>query len=246
MMLSFDVDVFFRPLRSARNLDDIGNVLQDVCRLVGARYYAITQHVDPHEYGSQGFRIHNYPEGWALWFDDQRLGRVDPVHRASQKSLIGFRWSSVPTLISLSPRDGQILDAARGFGLGGGFTVPANVPGEMLGSCSFVAANDDDLDESVLPYAQLAGQFAFETVRRMSGPRRTPAAALTDRQLECILWVGRGKTDWEIAQILGVSPNTVIEHLRNARARYAASSRAMLPVRALFDGALSFADIFRR
>lgn len=245
-MLSFDVDAVVRPLRSARSLADIATVLLEVCQQVGASYYAIAQHVDPQEYGSQGSRIHNYPEGWALWFDDQRLGRVDPVHRASQKSLIGFRWSSVPDLISLSVRDGQILDAARGFGLGGGFTVPANVPGEMLGSCSFVAANDVDLDDTVLPYAQLAGQFAFEAVRRMDGPRRTPTAVLTDRQVECILWVGRGKTDWEIARILGVSPNTVVEHLRNARERYAASSRAMLPVRALFDGVLSFADIFRR
>ena len=245
-MTAFDVDAFIRPLFSARNLDDVENVLQSVCKMVGARYYAIAQHVDRHEDGWPGHRIHNYPEHWVVWFDDQRLGRDDPVHRASQKSLIGFRWSRVREIITLSARDGQILDAARGYGLGGGFTIPANIPGEVLGSCSFVAANDDDLDDAVLPYAQIAGQFAFETVRRVSGLQRTPAAALTERQIECVLWVGRGKTDWEIARILGVSHSTVIEHLRNARARYAATSRAMLPVRALFDGALSFADLFRR
>lgn len=245
-MPSLDVDSFVGPLRSAGTLADVGDVLQDVCDRVGARYYAIAQHLDANEFGAAGFRIHNYPEHWALWFDDQQLGRIDPVHRASQKSLVGFRWSSVPDLIRLSPRDDKILDAARGYGLGGGFTVPANVPGEALGSCSFVAANDDDLDEAVLPFAQLAGQFAFEAARQMSGPRPAPAAALTDRQIECILWVGRGKTDWEIAGILGVSPNTVIEHLRNARQRYAAATRSMLPVRALYDGALSFADLFRR
>lgn len=245
-MPSLDVDAFIGPLRSAGKLADVGCILKDVCDVVGARYYAVAQHLDAHESGAAGFRIHNYPEHWASWFDDQKLGRIDPVHRASQKSLVGFRWSSVPDLISLSPRDGKILDAARDYGLGGGFTVPANVPGEALGSCSFVAADDDDLDEAVLPYAQLAGQFAFEAARRMSSARTEPPAALTDRQIECILWVGRGKTDWEIASILGVSPNTVIEHLRNARQRYTAATRAMLPVRALYEGALSFADLFRR
>lgn len=245
-MPSLDADSFVRPLRSASTLAAVGAVLKDVCHIVGARYYAVAQHIDAREHGASGFRIHNYPERWAHWFDTERLGRLDPIHRASQKSLVGFRWSRVPDLISLSPRDRKILDAARGYGLGSGFTVPANVPGELLGSCSFVAANDDDLDEAVLPFAQLAGQFAFEAARRMTGPRPGPVAALTDRQIECILWVGRGKTDWEIAGILGVSPNTVIEHLRNARQRYAATTRAMLPVRALYDGALSFADMFRR
>ena len=60
------------------------------------------------------------------------------------------------------------------------------------------------------------------------------------------MYVGRGKTDAEIAQILGLSENTVVEHLKNARHRYNAAARAVLPVRALYDGALSFADVLVR
>ena len=57
------------------------------------------------------------------------------------------------------------------------------------------------------------------------------------------MYVGRGKTDAQIGQILGLSPGTVVEHLRHARERYNAASRAVLPLRALYDGALSFADV---
>jgi DNA-binding CsgD family transcriptional regulator len=71
----------------------------------------------------------------------------------------------------------------------------------------------------------------------MSPPR------LTDRQRDCLLWVGRGKTDWEISRILNISQETVDRHLKNARERYGVSKRTSVVIRALFDGTLSFSDV---
>lgn len=39
---------------------------------------------------------------------------------------------------------------------------------------------------------------------------------LSGRELQCLAWVSRGKTSWEIATILGLSEHTVNFHLRNA------------------------------
>src|SRR3546814_5373822 len=78
-----------------------------------------------------------------------------------------------------------------------GFTVPANVPGEPSGSCSFANVADIPVDEATLPLAQLVGIFAFERARSYSGIRAFEKSQprLTDRQRDCLLWVGRGKTD---------------------------------------------------
>lgn len=46
--------------------------------------------------------------------------------------------------------------------------------------------------------------------------------------------------------ILGVSHETVIQHLKHARERYGVQKRALLAVRALFDGLISFSDILKR
>jgi LuxR family quorum-sensing system transcriptional regulator CciR len=79
---------------------------------------------------------------------------------------------------------------------------------------------------------------------------RTPAQAalprLTDRQRECILWVARGKSDWEISRILGIEHETVVRHLKLARERYGVAKRTMLAVQALFDGSISFTDVLKR
>ena len=75
---------------------------------------------------------------------------------------------------------------------------------------------------------------------------RISAPVLTDRQRDCILWAARGKGDWEISRILGVSEETVARHIKQACERYGVHKRTLVAIRALFDGTLTFTDIFKR
>lgn len=237
---------YLASLQSIDSLAALSDGLAETCARLGCRYFALSQHVDFMRAPGAGLRLHNYPESWERWFDSHSLGVSDPIHRASHVTSCGFRWTAVQRLINFSERDRQILANAYAHGIGDGFTIPGNVPGETLASCSFACHAGDTIRAERIPFAQLAGQLLFETSRRLAARRPRPdPPALTDRQVECIVWVGRGKTDWEIAQILGVSHTTVIEHLRNARERYDASTRSMLTVRALYDGAVCFSDLIR-
>jgi DNA-binding response OmpR family regulator len=55
---------------------------------------------------------------------------------------------------------------------------------------------------------------------------------LHDRQLEALTWAARGKTSWEIAQILGLSKKTVDFHLDRARIQLGASTRIEAAIKA--------------
>jgi len=72
--------------------------------------------------------------------------------------------------------------------------------------------------------AQLVGFFAYQAARVIlrtdQSDAAPPAECPTSRQLECILLVGRGKTDWEIARLLGITEHTVTAHINEARRRY--------------------------
>jgi DNA-binding CsgD family transcriptional regulator len=50
--------------------------------------------------------------------------------------------------------------------------------------------------------------------------------SLTAREREILTWVGRGKTNPEIAGILWISPGTVRKHLENIYAKLEVSTRA--------------------
>lgn len=241
------VDAFVRDVRELETEEALAEALGDVSNDLGFRYFALTHHVDVRK-SSAAIRLHNYPPGWAEWFDEQRLGGADPVHRASNLTSVGFAWSRLGEMIALTANDREVLDLARREGIGDGFTVPAHVPGEAHGSCSFAAETGELLPEHHLPLAQLVGAFAFEAARRMRRLREPLPSVprLTDRQRECVMWAARGKSDWEIAQILGISEETVGEHLRHARERYGVGKRTVLAVHALFDGTIGFLDVLRR
>ena len=241
------VEAFVRDVRTVASEEDLRAALDEVTRDLGFHYFALTHHVDLNS-ASSAIRLHNYPAGWEHWFDEHSLGASDPVHRASHLTSVGFAWSDIKDMMRLSEDDLRILELARREGIGEGFTIPAHVPGEAHGSCSFATLADARLLEDQLPLAQLVGSFAFEAARRMWRARldTDPPARLTDRQRECVVWAARGRSDWEIAHILGISHETVIRHLKQARERYGVGKRTLLAVHALFDGTIAFLDVLRR
>jgi LuxR family quorum-sensing system transcriptional regulator CciR len=240
------VDTFVRDIREVETEEALAGAIADVALDLGFRYFALTHHVDVRR-SSEAIRIHNYPDGWAEWFDEQSLGATDPVHRASNITSVGFAWSKLPDMIALTPMDRRVLELARREGIGEGFTVPAHVPGEAHGSCSFACVPGERFADEHQALLQLVGAFAFEAARRMRRTRFSPGPIqLTDRQRDCVMWAARGKSDWEIAKVLGISEATVGEHLRHAYERYGVGKRTLVAIHALFDGTIGFLDVLRR
>ena len=121
--------------------------------------------------------------------------------------------------------------------------MPANVPGEPNGSCSFAVRKGRELPLRRLLCAEQVGAHAFRIARRLHD---YPAAGrhphLNRRELQCLHLVAAGKTDWEIAKILGISPETAHQYVKRARAAYDVVSRTQLVVHGLRDAWISFDD----
>jgi LuxR family quorum-sensing system transcriptional regulator CciR len=249
-MHAFDrAESYLGDITAAADPLDLAERLGAIAQELGFTYFALSHHVDVQGAAQSAIRLHNYPGDWVEYYDSQKLGVSDPVHRASHLTSVGFAWSDIPRLIALTSGDRMVLERAEQKGIGNGFTVPANVPGESHGSCSFACPGGTVLRQEEFPLAQLVGSFGFEAARRlwrMRSPVTEALPRLTDRQRECVMWMARGKSDWEISQILGITHETVIRHLKHARERYGVSKRTMVAVQALFDGAISFNDVLRR
>jgi DNA-binding CsgD family transcriptional regulator len=58
------------------------------------------------------------------------------------------------------------------------------------------------------------------------GPSRLATAALTPRETEVLSWVAKGKTNRDVADILGMSPRTVNKHLEHVFEKLGVETRA--------------------
>ncbi|KTE02500.1 hypothetical protein ATE68_06635 [Sphingopyxis sp. H038] len=234
----------FARVKTGANLADL---LREACAAMGCAWFALSHHLDFLAAPEKGVRVHNYPEDWAYWFDQNRLGPSDPVHRASQRSRAGFLWHDMRRYDTPRPGDEIVLAEAQRHGIGDGLTVPAHIPGDAHGSVSFAWRPGSAADPDALQFARMIGGAAFEAADRIANPDRMRVAPrLTERQRECLIWAAKGNPIWRIGRHLELSPDTVREHLRNARQRYGANGGIMLTVRALYDGDISFVDIARR
>ena len=235
------IDQFEASAALCSNDRDLGGLLEDATRELGFDYFALLHHASLASPQPGFIRLDTYPAGWEAELARHGLIGVDPVHHASARTNIGFSWSELPELVPLGPREREVLDRSRRFDIGDGFTVPVNVPGEPAGSCSFAVRLGSELPVQRLLCAEQLGAHAFRTARRLHNyPACGRCPHLSRRERQCVRLLAAGKTDWEIAAILGISVETAHQYVKRARAAYDVVSRAQLVACGLRDAVVSF------
>jgi LuxR family quorum-sensing system transcriptional regulator CciR len=251
---SYDVQEFIEKANETTEVGGLGSLLEDTGKALGFDYFALVHHhINLNSTTPDTIHVFNYPEAWVGTIIEQGYFRDDPMLAASEKSAMGFLWTDIGKIIALSSRHREILRAAGQNGMGEGFTIPANVPGEFHGSCSFGTRFGRTVDPRILPTAHYIGCFAFEAARKIlrsraaqgsSNPLVGAVPELTQRQLDCLVLAARGKSDYDIGKLLGISWQTVHKHMEHAKRRYNVSSRRELILRSLYDCKLSYAALY--
>jgi DNA-binding CsgD family transcriptional regulator len=240
------VELLGDSILTASSIDDLHEALARAAGDMGFDRFALSLEIGCGADSSASLLVHDYPASWADVYIGFNLAATDPVRRAAERSVLGFGWQNILDLVPMTDIERTTFETGRRHGLADGFTVPRHLPGDVIGSCSFVTGLGKSLPQAMLIVAEMLGAMAIASARRLSGWAGRPGhPKLTDRQRDCVLWAARGKTDWEISRILGISHETVIQHLKDARERYDTHKRASLILYALYDGLISFADIFR-
>jgi DNA-binding CsgD family transcriptional regulator len=133
-------------------------------------------------------------------------------------------WRPNPRLDAI-----EVETAAREFGIGAAIIAPAYLPGGVIGAVTWASADRrPDLPEV---FAQRSAQLHNVTIRFIAAYQDLRAQAgapvlLTRREVQCLKWAAAGKTDQEVAGIVGISLPTVRFHVRNAAVKLGAPGRA--------------------
>ena len=72
--------------------------------------------------------------------------------------------------------------------------------------------------------------------------RRSPARLFTPREIEVLEWVAKGKTDWQVGQILLISRKTVNYHVERAKQKLSVPTRTQAVLAAVSRGLVTAAE----
>ena len=133
----------------------------------------------------------------------------------------------------------QIRADADEFGLRRGFVVPIHRAQGFCGAVSYVGM-DIEIGDRDKPLLHLISIYAFEHLYKLSELEPVHINVLTPREKEVTQWAAKGKTTEQIANLIAITPRTVIMHLQNAARKLGASNRTHLVARALQLGHIEF------
>lgn len=194
--------------------------------------------------GSRLIFLQNFDE-WGEIFIARRYFVHDPALLLSQRCNRPFTWAEMLRRLGPHPMRSRIVGEARRHGLRVGLTVPIAVPGEPAGCCTF-ATDAAELPRLAYRCAAAAiAEEAFEEARRLHGypvPIDETAPYLPPRKLECLRWAVIGRTDEQIALIMGAKVSTIRSYMADLRAAFGVCSRTELARAAQRAGLIGIED----
>jgi DNA-binding CsgD family transcriptional regulator len=188
----------------------------------------------------------SYPLEWGREYLESRYFQSDPVIELSTNRASWFDWEEARRTAQRHGRSSKamrIMAAAADHGLIDGICVPAFAPNGarimMIMAGGKSAHRMEKRDLFALLALSRAALAQAHNVRHKMPVLADSRPQLTERELECLKWIGEGKTSQEIAAIIGISVHTVEFHLRNAMAKFNTGSRTHAYAAAIATGQIA-------
>ena len=147
--------------------------------------------------------VNTYPKQWTDHYHTNNYLRCDPTISMSLFNSTTLVWSQMDNLTN---EQKKVFDEVKEVGIYNGFTVPVHSHDGQVLIASFAHSNRH-ISTSVQNVLRIAAVYLFDYAVRNRVLLQNPSRKrnLTVRERECLLWVARGKSTWEISKILSIS-----------------------------------------
>jgi LuxR family transcriptional regulator, quorum-sensing system regulator CviR len=181
----------------------------------------------------------SYPEEWIKLYWQKGYFEVDPVFQAALNKPGTQHWGTTYREAT-SPKQQEFMATAKEFGLGDGITTGSADPACRVATfCSFASSDSVDAARYV-PLIEYFGYYVHMALLRTAPPKAKSmdrcVKKLTLRELTILNWVKNGKTNWEIAQIMGVTERTIRFHVESIFSKLDVTSRSQAVATAIEHG----------
>ena len=212
-----------------------GAFLDHVCSRLGFDYAAYAG-INPVDRSVHGYV--NYPEAWKRHYYDTGLHRLDPTLSMASRSIAPVDWRRLRGHANFR----HVFSDAHDFGVSElGVTIPVRGPYGDVGMLSVTRDCDEREWESLTRRAM--GELQSMAVHLHDAAMRSDALShilrrptLSSRETEILQWVAAGKSQQDVADILGIAQRTVEVHLASGRDKLGALNTPQAAARAVALG----------
>jgi LuxR family quorum sensing-dependent transcriptional regulator len=180
-----------------------------------------------------------YVSNWPEELKARRRSRLailhDPIALCAIRSRRPFSWAEAHAHASRIGR--MVVDMVHDYGITHGMMFPMHAISSIAGGVSLGGDAMPDLSRTQVSELEIVCQTAYYHLEDMMGPfPYQKLAELSSREADCVQFAAAGKSNWEIAHILGIREDSVKKTLQRACRKLDAVNRAHLVASAIARG----------
>lgn len=169
----------------------------------------------------------DWPREWLEFYEREGFFQHDMLAIETRRRVSAFWCNALIAQLKLSPKQQALVDAFVAYGWKDVFAVPIHGPGSLQGLVTMVTREDVALDPADHAVLEIAARTVWERCRTSEGfgVSGSDRPHLSAREIECLQWAATGKSDGEIAALLGIQPRTAHFHIEQAKKRLGVRTR---------------------
>jgi DNA-binding CsgD family transcriptional regulator len=223
----------------ASTLSELNGVVGETFKALGFDVYLGVNAVDPMGHPNVELLFGQAPDAWYAHYRDHGYEKNDAIIREMLSSTEPLFWSDLANRRTIADVELRVLNEAGDFGLKDGFMTPLHNLDGSISAVLLMGSSIDPRDPDVRAAAHLLSLYYGSIGRRLLAAgkgRASHARPLTARQRECLLWVRMGKSSADIGDLLGLSAETVNDHIAAACQRLGVRTRVQAVAEAAVHG----------
>ncbi len=238
------LSTFLSDLAAADTSEALSAALARAGQNFGLPHFAYLGYPPGNNLRNEPIYVSNYDPSWVTTYISRRYDRVDPVIRDGAGGIMPFTWGTSNFRKGLRGVARDLFDEADSFGVSYGFTVPVH---DNRGRPAMLTLATNETERSferliarhrdLLHIACL--HFHAHARRKLLEPVALNGVKLSEREVECLEWIARGKSIAEAADAMGLSRATAVYHVENAKRKLDAVNLVQCVARAMMLGLLN-------
>ncbi|EDL49925.1 LuxR family transcriptional regulator [Erythrobacter sp. SD-21] len=180
-----------------------------------------------------------FPDAWAETYRSAEMDTIDPFPRYVARSGRPLRLTEISAQAQ-SKEQKAFLEQAREHGITDGLIIPTFGIRQNLGVFAIGQVKDLKVLERASVFALQAVAQAAHTQMEMLASRADGLRTnLSNRETEILHWIALGKTNSEIATILGIGGPTVATYIKRVFDKLDVKDRSSAAVKAIRWGIIN-------
>ncbi|WP_185962192.1 helix-turn-helix transcriptional regulator [Palleronia caenipelagi] len=235
-----------RQVVEATSQSQLTDIFQKAIERLGYSKFAYHVVCSPaliNETNRSSLGLTSYSDKWLKHYRDYGYVNQDPVVDRVMSQKQAFRWSDAFRDAKFDRRQTEVMGDARDAGIFDGVTVPLKSRNGEQAGFTFIAKEGSEVEadrpiglECLLAEFLHGQALEFILCAEYQRNSRRKTSILSPRETQVLTWAARGKSSWEMSQILEIAEKSVEFYIDSAKRKMMASNRTHAVVKAMMLG----------